>query len=328
MTPTLHSRRLVMCVAWVVAASLMIGGAEAQTFPNRPVRIIVPFAAGGPNDAAARLIAEALRPHLGQSVVVENRGGAGGLAGAEAVATATPDGYTLLLGTIGPLVLSPMAKPLRYEPVRDLAPIGQIYRSAQVFAAHPKLGVRSMAGLVGYAKANPGSVKIGSAGLGTLTHLSIEVLRREAAVDVIHVPYRGTSAALSDLLGGQIDALFGEVSVMTPHVRSDKVVALSITSPERSRLLPEVPTMTEAGFPALTLESWGGLLAPAGVPADVLTRLEAAVQKALLEPTFRAGAEKQGWDEVTASRNAFAELLARETVKWKPIATSPGFKLD
>ena len=249
------------------------------------LRIIVPFAAGGPNDVAARLVAEALGPHLGQSVVVENRGGAGGLVGAEAVARSEPDGTTLLFGTIGPLVISPSAKALRYDPARDFNPIGQVYRSAQVFSASPARGHKTVAEFISYAKDNPGKITIGTAGIGTLPHLTTELLKRDAAVNVTHVPYRGTNAALADLIAGQIDAIFGEVSVMAPNIKSGKAIALSITSPERSKLLPSVPTMSEVGIPFVDRQSWGGLLAPARVPADVLTRLEQSLQKALREPS-------------------------------------------
>jgi tripartite-type tricarboxylate transporter receptor subunit TctC len=318
-------RRWLSCA---VALGVMVCGAAAQDFPNRPVRIIVPFAPGGPNDVAARLIAEALRPHLGQTVVVENRPGGGGVVGAEVVVTSAPDGYTLLFGTAGPLVVSPTAKPVRYDVVKDFAPIGQVYRSAQAFSVHPKVGVKTAAELVTYAKANPGKLTVGSAGLGTLPHLSIEMLKREAGINVTHVPYRATSGALTDLLGGQIDALFGEISAMAPNMRSGKLLVLGVTSPDRSKLLPEVPTMKEAGFPALAVESWGGLLAPAAVPHPILDRLELAMQKALLEVGFREGSDKQGWIELTTSRAAFAKLIASETVTWKPIVTAPDFTLN
>jgi tripartite-type tricarboxylate transporter receptor subunit TctC len=327
MKPLWH--RVLAC--WLICCAVVgsaICGADAQTFPNRPLRIIVPFAAGGPNDVAARLVAEALGPHLGQSVVVENRGGAGGLVGAEAVARSEPDGTTLLFGTIGPLVISPSAKALRYDPARDFNPIGQVYRSAQVFSASPARGHKTVADFIAYAKSNPGKITIGTAGIGTLPHLTTELLKRDAAVNVTHVPYRGTNAALADLIAGQIDAIFGEVSVMAPNIESGKAIALSITSPERSRLLPSVPTMSEVGIPSLTVESWGGLLAPARVPADVLARLEQALQKALREPSFRNAADKQGWSQVAGTREEFAELLARETAKWSPIVRSPGFRLD
>ena len=314
-------------LACCLAVGMMISSADAQTFPDRPLRIIVPFAAGGPNDVAARLVAEALRPHLGISVVVENRGGAGGLVGTEAVANAAPDGYTLLFGTIGPLVISPSAGTLRYDPTKDFAPVGQVYRSAQVFSARPGLGKKTVPEFLSYAKEHPGKATIGTAGIGTLPHLTTELLKRDAAVNVTHVPYRGTNAALADLIGGQIDAIFGEVSVMTPNIQSGKAVALAITSPERSKLLPSVPTMNEVSIPSLTVESWGGLLVSARVPADVLAVLEIALQKALRETSFREAAEKQGWSQVTGSRKEFAELLTSETKKWSPIIKSPGFQL-
>lgn len=321
-------RQVRQWLACAMALGLTAGHAGSQEFLNRPLRIVVPFAAGGPNDVAARLIAEALRPQLGQTVVVENRPGGGGVVGAELVVTAAPDGYTLLLGAAGPLVVSPTAKPGRYNVAKDFAPIGQVYRSAQAFSVHPRVGVKTVAELVAFAKANPGKLTIGSAGVGTLPHLSIEQLKREAGIDVTHVPYRATSGALTDLLGGQIDALFGEISAMAPNMRSGKLVVLAVTSPVRSKLLPEVPTMKEAGFPALTVESWGGLLAPASVPQPILNRLEAATQKALLDQGFREGAEKQGWSEFTTSREAFADLIANETVMWRPIVTAPDFALN
>lgn len=323
-----YRRRVVVCWLACVAVGSATCGADAQTFPNRPLRIIVPFAAGGPNDIAARLIAEAMGPHLGQSIVVENRGGAGGLIGAETVARAESDGYTLLFGTVGPLVISPSAKALRYDPAKDFVPIGQVYRSAQVFSASPGRGKKTVAEFISYARDNPRKATIGTAGIGTLPHLTTELLKRDAAVNVTHVPYRGTNAALADLIAGQIDAIFGEVSVMAPNIESGKAIALAITSPERSKLLPSVPTMSEVGIPSLTVESWGGLLAPARVPADVLTRLEQALQKALLDASFRSPADKQGWSQVTGSRQEFSELLASETAKWSPIVRSPGFQLD
>ena len=231
--------------------------------------------------------------------------------GAEAVVNATPDGYTLLFGTVGPLVISPSAAALRYDPAKDLVPVGQVYRSAQVFSATPRLGKTTVGEFLSYAKDNPGKATMGTAGNGTLPHLTTELLKRDAAVNITHVPYRGTNAALADLIGGQIDAIFGEVSIMAPNVLSGKAVALAITSPERSKLLPSVPTMSEVGIPSLTVESWGGLLAPARVPADVLVRLEQALMNALREPSFREAAEKQGWSRVTGSRAELAEL-ARE----------------
>ena len=240
------------------------------------------------------------------------------LVGAEAVANAAPDGYTLLFGTIGPLVISPSANTLRYDPAKDFAPVGQVYRSAQVFSANPGLGKKTVPEFLSYAKDNPGKATIGTAGIGTLPHLTTELLKRDAAVNVTHVPYRGTNAALADLIGGQIDAIFGEVSVMAPNVQSGKAVALAITSPERSKLLPSVPTMNEVGMPSLTIESWGGLLVPARVPADVLAHLEMALQKALREPSFRDAAEKQGWSSGHRFTQGFCRTARKRDDQMEP----------
>lgn len=324
----ISKRWIATCWLACLAIGSAIGSAESQTFPNRPLRIVVPFAAGGPNDVAARLLADALGVQLGQSIVVENRGGAGGLVGTETVIRAEPDGYTLLFGTVGPLIISPNAKALRFDPAKDLVPIGQVYRSAQVFSASPGQGKKTIAEFLSYAKSNPGKITIGTAGIGTLPHLTTELLKRDTSLNLTHVPYRGTNAALTDLVAGQIDAIFGEVSIMVPYIETGKAVALSITSPERSNLLPQVPTMREVGIPSLTVESWGGLLAPARVPTDVLARLEQALQKALRDPSFRNTADKQGWGEVAGTRQEFAELLASETAKWVPVVKSPGFQLD
>ena len=321
-------RLVATSFAVLSAAAAMIAGASAQDFPNRPLRVIVPFAAGGPNDVAARLIAESLRAPLGQSVVVENRGGGGGVAGAEVVATSAPDGYTMLLGAAGPLVVSPSVKPLRYDVAKDLAPLAQVYRSAQVLAVHHKLGVKTVAEFVAYAKANPSKVNVGSAGVGTLPHLSIELMNKEAGTGLVHVPYRGTSGALTDLLGGQIEALFGDVAVLAPNIMTGKLVALAVTSPDRSSLLPDVVTMAEARFPALETESWGGLLLPAGVPADVFAKLNVAAQAALAAPAFRDGSKKQGWSDLTTSPELFGKLIQSETAKWGPLVKSGNFKID
>ncbi|HVG50625.1 MAG TPA: tripartite tricarboxylate transporter substrate binding protein [Xanthobacteraceae bacterium] len=307
---------------------LAMGNVSAQEFPNRPVRIIVPFAAGGPNDVAARLVAESLRTPLGQTVVIENRSGGGGVTGVQAVAVSPPDGYTLAFGSSGPLTISPSVKTSPYDVEWDFAPIGQVYRSAQVLAVHPALGVKSVVEFVAFAKANPGKISMGSAGTGTLPHLSIEALKRDAGVDVVHVPYRATSAALADLLGGQINALFGDVAVIAPNIQSGKLVALAVTSPDRVKLLPEIATMRELGLPALEVESWGGLLAPSGVPANIIGRLDDALQKAMADPAFRAGTEKQGWSELATSPAAFGKLIASDTARWRPIVTAPNFRLD
>jgi tripartite-type tricarboxylate transporter receptor subunit TctC len=221
---------ILALVAWIESAS-----AEA-TYPSRPVRLIVPYAAGGPTDLAARQLAEALRVSLGGAVIVENRGGAGGIPGTEAVAQASPDGYTLLVGAAGPLVVSPSVRKLRYNVEKNLVPIAEIWRSSQVLAVSPKVGVKSVKDFVAYAKKNPGKVSAGSAGNGTLPHLSIVLMNQVAGIEMVHVPYRGTGAALPDLIGGQIEAIFGDTAVLAPNIQSGKIVALAVTSRQRSPL--------------------------------------------------------------------------------------------
>jgi tripartite-type tricarboxylate transporter receptor subunit TctC len=292
----------------------------AADYPTRPVRLVVPYAAGGPTDVAGRLIAQALRAPLGQSVFVENRGGGGGIAGTELVINAQPDGYTLLLGAPGPLVISPAIGAARYDIEKALATIGLVWRSPQVLAVHTKLGVKTMSEFVALAKAKPGKLNVGSAGNGTTTHLSLELLKRDARIDLVHVPYRSTGAGLPDLLSGQVDAAFGDLSVMTPQVAAKNLVGLATTSQERSALLPELVTTAEAGYPTLVVENIYGLATRAGVPGDILRRLEAAVQAAIADPDYRAGLAKHGAVVSETSAEKYRELLRSEAARWGPIA--------
>jgi tripartite-type tricarboxylate transporter receptor subunit TctC len=324
------TRRPLGAVLSLACAALALFAADlaslAQTYPSRPVRLIVPYAAGGPTDLAARHIAEALRPHLGQSVVVENRGGAGGIPGTEAVVQAAPDGYTLLVGAAGPLVVSPSVKKLRYDVEKDLAPIAEIWRSAQVLAVNPKLGVTSVRALVDYAKKNPGKVNAGSAGNGTLPHLSIVLANTVAGIDIAHVPYRGTSAAVPNLISGQIQAMFGDAAVLAPNIRSGALVALAVTSPRRSTLLPDTPTMAEAGYPQLVAESWYGLLAPAGLDPAVFQKIASATQAALKEPAFVEALKQQGATVESTTPDAFRALIREEAKRWGPVAKLAGLQ--
>jgi putative tricarboxylic transport membrane protein len=324
-------RRLNFIVRWsgsLLGLAAMSATAVAADYPTRPVKLVVPYAAGGPTDVAGRLIAQALRAPLGQSVYVENRGGGGGIPGTELVINAQPDGYTILLGAPGPLVISPAIKAARYDVEKELAPIGLIWRSPQVLVVNPKLGVKTMKEFVALAKAKPGKLNVGSAGNGTTTHLSLELLKREAGIDLIHVPYRSTGAGLPDLLSGQVDAAFGDVSVMAPQVTANSLVGLAITSKERSVLLPDLITTAEAGYPTLIVENFYGLVTRAGVPADVLKRLEAAVQTSLADPEYRAGLAKQGAAVSEASAAQYRDLLRSETERWGPIARAAGLKLE
>jgi tripartite-type tricarboxylate transporter receptor subunit TctC len=227
-TTTMKASRWVLL--WL-ATTTVCAHAQSDSYPSRPVRFVVPFAAGGPTDAAARLFAEPLRKQLGQSVVIENRAGGGGMAGTEAVLSGPRDGYMLLLGAPGPLFVTPSVRAVRYDVQKDLIPLAEIWRSPQVLVVNPKVKAKTLGELIALAKA--GSINAGSAGVGTLPHLSIELLKREAGVNIVHVPYRGTGAAVPDLLGGSIDMMFADVAVLAPLVAGGKVNALAVTAAQR-----------------------------------------------------------------------------------------------
>ena len=309
-----------------LAAMLGSANAQADSYPVRPVRFVVPFAAGGPTDAAARLFAEPLRKQLGQSVVIENRPGGGGTAGTEAVLNGPRDGYMLLLGAPGPLFVTPSVRAVRYDVQKDLVPLAEIWRSPQVLIVHPKLKAKTLGELIALAKS--GKINAGSAGVGTLPHLSIELLKREAGVNIVHVPYRGTGAAVPDLLGGSIDMLFGDVAVLASLVTGGKVNALAVTAAQRSPLLPNVMTTAEAGVPALAVENWYAMMVPANLPPAVMSKLRTAARDAVMDADFRAALAKQGAGSGDATPERLAQWVATETAKWAPVARAAGIKLD
>jgi putative tricarboxylic transport membrane protein len=322
-TTTMKASRWALL--WL-AAILGPVSAQADSFPARPVRFVVPFAAGGPTDAAARLFAEPLRKQLGQSVVIENRPGGGGTAGTEAVLNGPRDGYMLLLGAPGPLFVTPSVRAVRYDVQKDLVPLAEIWRSPQVLVVHPKLKAKTLGELIALAKS--GKINAGSAGVGTLPHLSIELLKREAGVNIVHVPYRGTGAAVPDLLGGSIDMLFADVAVLAPLVTGGKVNALAVTAAQRSPLLPNVPTTAEAGVPALAAENWYAMMVPANLPPAVMSKLRTAARDAAMDADFRAALAKQGAGSGDANPERLAQWVATETAKWAPVARAAGIKLD
>jgi tripartite-type tricarboxylate transporter receptor subunit TctC len=322
-TTTMKASRWALL--WL-AATVATAHAQADNYPSRPVRFVVPFAAGGPTDAAARLFAEPMRKQLGQSVVVENRPGGGGTAGTEAVLNGPRDGYMLLLGAPGPLFVTPSVRTVRYDVQKDLVALAEIWRSPQVLIVNPKLKVKTLGELIALAKSR--EINAGSAGVGTLPHLSIELLKREAGVKIVHVPYRGTGAAVPDLLGGSIDMLFGDVAVLAPLVTGGKATALAVTAAQRSPLLPDVPTTAEAGVPTLSAENWYAMMVPADLPAPVMSKLRDAARGAVMDADFRAALAKQGAGSGDATPERLAQWVATETAKWAPIARAAGIKLD
>jgi putative tricarboxylic transport membrane protein len=316
---------------WLLAKLALLaatGVTIADEFPSRAVRILVPYSAGGTSDTAARLVAEPLSRQLGQPVYIENRGGSGGLAATEAFFNLPPDGYTLLVGAAGPFAVIPPTRPVSYSVERDVLPLGTIWRSPQLFAVSPKLGVTTMAEFLARAKANPGTLTAGSAGVGALTHLSLELLKREAKIDLVHVPFRSTGGTLPALIGSQIDASFGDVALLSSYARAGNIAALAIAAPQRSPLLPELITMAEAGLPGIEAENWYGLVVSTRTPPTVAERLKAALLAAQNDPAYRESLVKQGTSAGEPGAESFDRLIRQEIVKWKPIVTVPGFKIE
>jgi tripartite-type tricarboxylate transporter receptor subunit TctC len=305
-----------------------IGASVAQDFPSRAVRILVPYSAGGTSDTASRLVAEPLSRQLGQPVYIENRGGAGGLSATEAFFNMPADGYTLLVGAAGPFAVIPPTRPVSYSVERDVLPLGTIWRSPQLFAVSPRLGVTTMAEFVARARANPGTLTVGSAGVGALTHLSLELLKREAKLDLIHVPFRSSGGTLPALIGDQINAMFGDVSLLKTYVQAGKITPLAIASPQRSPLLLELVTMAEAGLPGIAAENWYGLVVSSRTPPAVVMRLRAALLATHDDPAYQESLIKQGISAGEPGAESFDRLIRQEVAKWKPIVTAPGFKIE
>ncbi|HLH87958.1 MAG TPA: tripartite tricarboxylate transporter substrate binding protein [Xanthobacteraceae bacterium] len=321
----MRSWRLVAAVVGALAATSPVA---AQDYPSRPIHMIVPFAAGGPADILARAIAPALGAHLKQTIIVENRGGAGGVLGVGTLAKAAPDGYTIGLTGPGAVLAAPFMMKTPYDVQRDLAPLTVVARVNGVIVVSPTTGYKSLADLVAYAKAHPGAVTFASAGSGTSIHLAGELLNMEAGVKLVHVPYRGAAPAVTDLLGGHVAVMIPDLPVVLPHIRAGRLIALAVTSKTRSPLLPDVPTTAEAGLPGVLSDSLYGLIAPANTPAPVLAQLQAAAVAALHDPQPVHDIETQGAMPSPTSAAAYMQLLADEREKWHKVIEASGARME
>jgi tripartite-type tricarboxylate transporter receptor subunit TctC len=302
--------------------------AVADEFPSRPVKIVVPYAAGGPSDTGARLVHENMSRELGKPVIIENRGGGGGLNGTESFLAGELDGHTMLLGGIAPLTIIPWTRKVSYVTERDFVPIGTVWRSAQTLVVRSSLGVKTMAEFVAYAKANSDKVTIGSAGIGTVSHLGSELLQRVAAIKLIHVPFRSTSESMPQVLGGQIDGLFGDASTVAAQVNAGKAIALGVAAPQRSPALPDTPTIAEAGYPGVEAEGWHGFVASSKMPPDHVKRLRDALRAAQSDPIYQDRLKKQGATAGEFGPDALAALIRTDSAKWGAIITSANIKVD
>jgi len=308
---------------------LFAGSALAQPYPARPVKLIVPFPPGGNTDIVGRLIAQKLSDGFGQQVYVENRGGAGGTIGAEAAAKSPNDGYTLFFSTTGTLASAPAMQPnLRYDPVKDFAPITTLANAPVVVIVAASLPPKTLRELIELAKAQPGTLKFGSAGTGHFVHIAGEMFKAAAGVDMLHVPYKGVAQALTDLLGGRIELMFDAFAQYEPHLQSGKLRALAVANPTRLARLPEVPTTAEAGLPDYQLASWFGLAAPAGVPHEAIERVNAETRKALATGDVRESLAKRGLEPGGSTPQEYAAMVADELVRWRAAVKAAGIKLE
>jgi tripartite-type tricarboxylate transporter receptor subunit TctC len=311
------------------ALALFAGGASAQAWPSKPIRIVVPFTPGGSTDILGRAIGQKLAESLGQQVIVENRPGAGGSIGAEAVARAAPDGYTLLMGHIGTLAVNPTLYPkLGYDPLKSFVPVAWVARVTNVLVVNPSVPAANVQELVALARAQPGRLRYASGGNGSAAHLAVEYFKLQTQTDIVHVPYKGTGPAVTDLLGGQVEMMMSGAPALLPHVRAGKLRALGISSLQRAESFADLPTIAEAGVPGFEALQWYGLVAPAGTPEPIVARLNAEVNRALVTPELKARLVSEGAEAAPATPQAFGAFIAAEIERWRPVIQKAGLRAE
>ena len=305
------------------------GVALAQPYPNRPIRLVVAFPPGGATDVFARIVQGRFSEALGQNIVIENRAGAGGMIGADLVAKAPPDGYTLLIGNIAALAMNVgVYSKMPYDPVKDLAPVLRTVDVSYALVVHPSVPAKTVQEFITYAKANPGKLSYGSAGSGSAPHLATELLKQRAGIDIVHVPYKGGGPMVTDLLGGQIQVGIGDQANLMPQVKAGKLRVLAVGSVRRSPNYPEVPTIAESGLPGFEAGAWQGLAAPAGTPPEVVKRLNETLVKVMQMPDVKERLLGAGLEPVGGSPDDFAQFIRSEIAKWSKVAKDVGARAD
>jgi len=326
-----NTRRTALAAALAVTAGTLapVAAFAQPAYPNKIITIIVPFAAGGTTDILARVIAQGLTTELGQSVVVDNRAGAGGNIGGQLAARAPADGYTLFMGTVGTHAINAaLYKKMPFDPIKDFAPLTRVANVPNLLVANPSQPYKTVQELIAYAKANPGKVNFGSSGSGSSIHLSGELFKSMAKVDMQHVPYKGSAPAVTDLLGNQIGIMFDNMPSAIQHVRSGKLRPIAVTTAKRSPELPDVPTIAEAGVPGYEATSWFGMFAPAGTPAPIVTQLNKALVKVLAQPDIKKKINEQGAETAGETPEQFAAFIQKEAVKWGKVVKESGASVD
>jgi tripartite-type tricarboxylate transporter receptor subunit TctC len=316
--------RTIVSVALACLAAL----ADAQDYPVRPVRVVSPFSAGGPNDIVARLIAQKLAEALGQPFVVDNRPGAGGNLGTDLAAKAAADGYTLLCAGPGSLIMNPLLYKVPYDTARDFAPVSLVATAPNVLVVHPSVPAKTVKELIALARAQPGRLNYASAGTGSSAHFAVALFAAMAGVELAHVPYKGTGPGINDLIGGQVQLAIFSIPPVLTHVRTGKLRALAVTSKVRSPELPEVPTVDEAGVPGYEMNPWYGLLAPAGTPRAIVARLNSEVSRIVRSPDMREKLSAQGAEPGGGTPEDYAAVIRADTVLWTRVIKETGIKAE
>lgn len=321
----MRMKRFLFIVAVAVAAPLAWG----QTYPAKPIKLVAPSTPGDAPDVIARLVADKLSVALGQTVVVENRPGAGGVVGSDAVAKAAPDGYTLIMGNAGSHgINAAVYSKLPYDIQRDFAPVSQVAIAPNVMVINPSVPANTVAEFISYAKSQPGKLSYASGGNGSSAHMSFELFKSMAGVDIQHIPYKGSSPALADVAGGQVVGFIGNMPPTVPLIKAGKLRALAVTTTTRSALMPELPTIAEAGLPGFETVAWFGVLAPAGTPPEIVNRLSAEIGKIARSPEMREKLVAMGAEPVGGTPAEFKAVIDRDIAKWKPLAQKVGIKVD
>jgi tripartite-type tricarboxylate transporter receptor subunit TctC len=319
------SRRFGALAGAAIAALISAGPALAQDYPTRPIRLVVAFAPGGNTDFIARLLSEKVKTLLGQSIIIDNKPGANGAIGAENVARSEPDGYSLFLTTVGAVAINPaFRKDLRYDPVKDFAPVALLGRVSPVLVVNPSTGINSAAELVAKAKQKPDTITVGITGVGAISHLGLELFESAAGVKLVHVPYRGSGPALSDLLGGQVNGIIIDVAVMLEHIKAGKLKTLGVTSATRSEFLPDIPTFVEQGYADVVADNWTALFAPARTPPAIVAKLNGAFTAALSDPEMRRKLGDSALSASPSTPDQLGQLLKSEIARWNRVIREKG----
>jgi len=318
-----------LALGLLAGALAWLPNAGAQEYPTKPIRLVITYPPGGNTDLVGRALALKLGEFMGQQVVVDNRGGAGGVLGSMITAQSAPDGYTIMLGTSAGMVINPLlSRKLTYDPVRDFAPVSMVVIVPQLLVIHPQLPVKNVRELIAFAKAKPGYLNAGSSGVGTPNHFGTELLKWLAGVDIVHVPYKGGAPALTDLLGGQIQMAFSSVPAVLPHIKAGRLVALGVGSAKRSPALPNIPTIAEAGVPGYEYTTWYGVFAPAKTPRTLIARLNAEIVKAMETPDIKDRFTALGGDPDPGTPEELRAYMANESAKWAKIIKAANIRVE